>query len=81
MQRNFARVVDPLILLALAERRVRRRYGAVAGFMFRNFCILNTHTLGFILRPFAARIAQRWQDVDPLASASPAAAGGAVRPE
>jgi hypothetical protein len=49
--------------------------------MFRNFCILNTHTLGFILRPFAARIAQRWQDVDPLASASPAAAGGAVRPE
>jgi hypothetical protein len=45
MQRNFDRVVDPLILLALAERKVRRRFGSWAAFAFRNFCILNTHTL------------------------------------
>jgi hypothetical protein len=81
MQRNFDRVVDPLILLALAERKVRRRFGSWAGFIFRNVCILNTHTLGFILGPFAARIARRWQDVDLLASLPPAAAGGAVRAE
>jgi hypothetical protein len=68
MQRNFARVVDPLILLALAERHIRRRFGSWAAFIFRNFCILNTHTLSFILAPFSARIACRWQDTDPLAS-------------
>jgi hypothetical protein len=49
--------------------------------VFRNFCVLNTHTLGFILAPFSARLAHKWQDVDPLASASPTAAGGAVRPD
>ena len=81
MQREFARVVDPLILLALAERKVRRRFGSWAGFIFRNFCILNTHTLGFILGPFSARLARRWQDADPLASGSPIAAGGPVRVE
>ena len=68
MQRNFDRVVDPLILLALAERKVRRRFGSWAAFVFRNFCILNTHTLGFILGPFSARLAHRWRDVDPLAT-------------
>jgi len=81
MQREFARVIDPLILLAMAERKVRRRFGSWAGFIFRNFCILNTHTLGFILGPFSARLARRWQDADPLASGSPIAAGGPVRVE
>jgi hypothetical protein len=75
MQRNFDRAVDPLILLALAERKVRGRFGHWAGFLFRNLCILNTHTLGFILRPFSARLAKKWQDVDPLAAVFPAAAG------
>jgi hypothetical protein len=80
MQRNFDRVVDPLILLALAERKVHRRLGYWAAFVFRNFCVLNTHTLGFILGPFSARLAHKWQDVDPLASASPRQQAGA-RPE
>lgn len=79
MQRNFARVVDPLILLALVERKVRHRFGYWAAFIFRNFCILNTHTLGFILGPFSARLAHRWQDVDPLASVLPSSASGAGR--
>jgi hypothetical protein len=79
MQRNFDRVVDPLILLALAERKVRRRFGSWAAFVFRNFCVLNTHTLGFILGPFSARLARRWQEVDPLAAVPPRSAGGAMR--
>ena len=79
MQRNFARVVDPLILLALAEREVRRRFGSLAAFIFRNFCVLNTHTLGFILGPISARLAHKWQDVDPLASVPAPATGGAIR--
>ena len=52
MQRKFDRVVDPLILLALAERKIRYQFGSWAAFMFRNFCVLNTHTLGFILGLF-----------------------------
>jgi hypothetical protein len=68
MQRKFDRVIDPLILLALAERKIRYRCGACAAFLFRNFCILNTHTLGLILGPFSARLARKWKDVDPLAA-------------
>lgn len=79
MQRRFDRVIDPLVLLALAERKVRHRFGPWAAFIFRNFCILNTHTLSFILRPFSARLARRWQDVDPLASLPSTSAGGTVR--
>lgn len=79
MQRNFDRVVDPLILLALAERKIRHRFGSWAAFIFRNFCILNTHTLGFILGPFSARLARKWKDVDPLAAIPPAATAGAAQ--
>ena len=67
---EFDRVVDTLILLAMAERKVRRRLGSWAGFVFRNFCILNTHTLGFILGRYSARLARKWKDVDPLATLS-----------
>jgi hypothetical protein len=81
MQRNFDRVVDPLILLALAERKIRHRLGARAAFIFRSFCILNTHTLGFILGPFSAKLAHGWKDVDPLAAVPPAATGGAAQPK
>jgi len=72
MQRKFDSVIDPLILLALAERRIRRRFGARAAFLFRNFCVLNTHTLGFILGPLSARLARRWKAADPLAAIAPA---------
>jgi hypothetical protein len=51
----------------LAERWLRRRFGFWAAFMFRNVCILNTHTLGFILGPFSERLARRWKNLDPLA--------------
>jgi hypothetical protein len=71
MQRDFDRVVDPLILLALAERRIRHRLGSWAAFIFRSFCILNTHTLGFMLGPFSAKLARRWKGVDPLAAVPP----------
>jgi hypothetical protein len=67
MRRRFDRIIDPLILLALAERWLRRRFGFWAAFMFRNVCILNTHTLGFILGPFSERLARRWKNLDPLA--------------
>lgn len=80
MQRKFDRVIDPLILLALAERKIRNRFGCWAAFMFRNFCILNTHTLGFILGPFSARLARKWKDVDPLAAVAPTAATGPAPP-
>lgn len=76
MQRKFDRIIDPLILIALAERKIRRRFGPRAAFVFRNACILNTHTLGFILGPFSARLARKWKDVDPLAAVAPAAPAG-----
>jgi hypothetical protein len=76
MQRKFDRIIDPLILIALAERKIRRRLGPRAAFVFRNACILNTHTLGFILGPFSARLARKWKDVDPLAAVAPAAPAG-----
>jgi hypothetical protein len=79
MQREFDRVIDPLILLALAERSIRRRFGSRAAFIFRNLCVLNTHTLGFVLGPFSARLARKWKNVDPLAARSPAVAAGAGR--
>ncbi|KAB2919043.1 MAG: hypothetical protein F9K29_07435 [Hyphomicrobiaceae bacterium] len=81
MQRKFDRVIDPLILLALAERKIRHRFGAWAALIFRNFCVLNTHTLGFILGPFSARLARKWKDVDPLAPVAPIAATGPAQPE
>jgi hypothetical protein len=77
MRRNFDRVVDPLVLLALAERKIRRRFGSWAAFIFRNFCILNTHTLGFILGPLSARLARKWKDADPLASSASTATASA----
>jgi hypothetical protein len=77
MQRKFDRVIDPLVLLALAERKIRYRCGSWAAFLFRNFCILNTHTLGLILGPFSARLARKWKDVDPL---SAVASTGPARP-
>jgi hypothetical protein len=76
MQRRFDRVIDPLILLALAERRIRRRLGSWAAFIFRNVCILNTHTLGLILGPFSEQLARKWKDVDPLAAAAQAPSSG-----
>jgi hypothetical protein len=81
MQRKFDRVIDPLILIALAERKIRRRAGSWAAFIFRNVCILNTHTLGFILAPFSAKLTREWKDVDPLAATAPTAATGPPRPE
>jgi hypothetical protein len=79
MRRRFDRVVDPLLLLAVLERKIRRRLGPWAGSIFRFVCILNTHTLGFILGPFSARLSRRWKDADPLASVPPTAAGAARR--
>jgi hypothetical protein len=81
MQRKFDRVIDPLILLALAERKIRYRLGSRAAFLFRSFCILNTHTLGFILGPFSARLARKWKDVDPLLAVAPTAAAGPAQPK
>lgn len=68
MQRAFDRVIDPLILLALAERKIQHRFGSWAAFIFRNLCVLNTHTLGFMLGPFSARLVRGWKAVDPLAA-------------
>lgn len=69
-ERRLTRIVDPLILLAMAERRINRTFGRLAGRLFRLFCIWNTNTLSFLLSPFAGRLSQRWKNTFPLGSSA-----------
>jgi hypothetical protein len=43
-KRELARAVDPVIVLALAERRVVRRLGSLFGSMYRALTILGVNT-------------------------------------
>jgi hypothetical protein len=51
-ERRFAQAVDPLILMALLERRLRRRIGRFA-VLYRAMCFAGTHTWTWLLRPLA----------------------------
>ncbi len=60
-ERQFSSIVDPLILLALVERGIARRLGSWIATAFRVFCILNTHTLSFMLGPLSPFLLRRWR--------------------
>jgi hypothetical protein len=65
-ERDFARAVDPLLLLAVADRAVTRRIGSWAGAVFRTVAVLNTHTLLFLIGAVSPRILRRWKNPRPL---------------
>jgi hypothetical protein len=78
-ERRFARAVDPLILLAIAERAVTRTFGNLVGTLFRTICIMNTHTFSFLIAPFAPMLTRRWKSILPLSASADAKSSRAAR--
>lgn len=59
-KRELARFVDPLLALAIAERWIRRRLGKWPARVFKIFCMLNTHTVGYVVCPFTPYLLRKW---------------------
>jgi hypothetical protein len=59
--REFDRVVDPLIAVAVVERWISRWLGARIALVFQIVCMMNTHTLGFVLAPFTPFLLRKWK--------------------
>jgi hypothetical protein len=73
--REFDRVVDPLLALALAERWISRRLGTQIALVFQIVCMLNTHTLSFILAPFTPFLLGKWKANGPPGPTAPIRVG------
>ncbi|MGA7805247.1 hypothetical protein [Bradyrhizobium sp.] len=67
-QREFDRVVDPLVVIALGERSVGRHAGPMVAKIYRTLCLWSTHTLLFVLGPIASRMVHKWKVSAPLNS-------------
>lgn len=65
-EQAFARGIDPLILAAVAERKLARRLGRGVAWIFRVFCRLNANTLCLLLGGVAARVARPFKEPFPL---------------
>ncbi|HEY4256780.1 MAG TPA: hypothetical protein VGM66_06180 [Candidatus Udaeobacter sp.] len=74
-KREFDRALDPLILVALLERKISHRIGPRAAAVFRGFCLLNTHTLGFLFGSIAPILLRKWKSNRPPRGYEPAQTG------
>jgi hypothetical protein len=63
--RELARAIDPLILLALVERSISRRLGRAMAGLYRFFVLLNANTLALMFRTIASNIVDRWRQTMP----------------
>ena len=64
-RREFDRVVDPLILIALAERKIYRKFGGRIAILFRALSQVTAHTLILIVRPWCSHFAAKYRRIEP----------------